>query len=645
MFQTSVRFLSSMISRTKFPSRPIDIDADADLVRYERFPPMSRSRVSRTLAAASGAVLLLAAVGCSSAPNLHADRSDELNEPVALSPIGEVNASGASSNRPDPIVISDPSVAVKHWVTPTIIDTRAFDVQIQVDSPWTGPIDKVKSHLPAHSRDKTLAPGTPSAMPVGGVLEQSRGAPQTQFPGITQTGWAPPDPTLAVGPTHIVETVNSLIAFYDRDGNLEFSRQLGSAGSPGFFEPEGAGSFAFDPKCMYDHNTGRFIVVVLETYTNESWIDIAVSDDSDPNGVWYKYRTNSVIQVGANDYWVDYPGVGFDDNAFYVTGNLFKLSGPSSDGFAGPLFRVFDKTPLLNGDPVQIADIAPDFNASVQVAQSYGTAPRCYFLSRETGSSVRLWTINNPLTSPSLQSTTVSHASASAPSNDAPNLDGGSLDVLDGRLMNVHWRDGNLYAAHGIEGSSGRTKTRWYHIATNNWPAGPNPSLVQQGDIEGTGDQHYFFPAIASDASNNIGLVMARASSSEYASVQIAGHLTSDPAGFMSAPAQVDIGNAGYDGRWGDYFDLTIDPVDDRTFWYVGMHAESFGWQTVIGSFTLAEPCEADLTGNGELDIFDVFAFLTLFNDGDLSVDYSGDGILDIFDVFGYLDLFNAGCP
>ncbi|MCA9303261.1 MAG: hypothetical protein KC996_03980 [Phycisphaerales bacterium] len=596
------------------------------------------------LTATGAASLLLVAVGCST-PEQHANRSADLPEPVALAPMGQVSGQG-SANRPDPIRITDPNVAVRHWITPTIIDTRAFDVQIQVDSPWTGPIDTVKNHLPAHKRDKTLAEGTPSMMPVGIANGESRTTPGAQFPSISQTGWAPPDPTLAVGPNHIVETVNSLIAFYDKAGNLQFSRQLGDAGSPGFFEPQGAGGFTFDPKCMYDHNTGRFIVVALETYgSTESWIDIAVSDDSDPNGTWYKYRTDSVIQVGANEYWVDYPGIGFDDNAFYVTGNLFKLNGPSSDGFAGPLFRIFNKTPLLNGDPVQIADIVPDFNASVQVAQSYGSAPRCFFLSRESSSELRVWTINNPLGSATLQSTTVAHASASSPSNAAPNLNGGTLDVLDGRLMNVHWRDGNLYAAHGIDGSGGRTKARWYHIATNNWPSSGSPSLVQQGDIEGTGSQHYFFPAIASDSSNNIGLVMARSSSSEYANVRIAGHLDGDALGTMSAPEQVDIGSAGYNGRWGDYFDLTIDPSDDRTFWYVGMHAENFGWQTVIGSFTLAAPCEADITGNGELDIFDVFAFLNLFNSGDLDVDYTGDGVLDIFDVFAYLDLFNAGCP
>jgi len=45
------------------------------------------------------------------------------------------------------------------------------------------------------------------------------------------------------------------------------------------------------------------------------------------------------------------------------------------------------------------------------------------------------------------------------------------------------------------------------------------------------------------------------------------------------------------------------------------------------------------------LDVFDVFAFLDLFNASDPAADLVDDGVFDIFDVFAYLDLFNAGCP
>ena len=54
--------------------------------------------------------------------------------------------------------------------------------------------------------------------------------------------------------------------------------------------------------------------------------------------------------------------------------------------------------------------------------------------------------------------------------------------------------------------------------------------------------------------------------------------------------------------------------------------------------------CAADFTGDGVLDIFDVFAFLDAYAAMDPAADFTGEGTFDIFDVFGFLDVFNAGC-
>jgi len=73
--------------------------------------------------------------------------------------------------------------------------------------------------------------------------------------------------------------------------------------------------------------------------------------------------------------------------------------------------------------------------------------------------------------------------------------------------------------------------------------------------------------------------------------------------------------------------------------------AQSSGFVSVhLGALAGAAPCPADFTGDGTLDIFDVFAFLDAFNNADPSADFTGDGSFDIFDVFAFLDAFNAGC-
>ena len=59
----------------------------------------------------------------------------------------------------------------------------------------------------------------------------------------------------------------------------------------------------------------------------------------------------------------------------------------------------------------------------------------------------------------------------------------------------------------------------------------------------------------------------------------------------------------------------------------------------------LGASCPADLTGDGNLDFFDVSAFLSAYNAMDPIADFTGDGVYDFFDVSAFLAAYNAGCP
>lgn len=55
--------------------------------------------------------------------------------------------------------------------------------------------------------------------------------------------------------------------------------------------------------------------------------------------------------------------------------------------------------------------------------------------------------------------------------------------------------------------------------------------------------------------------------------------------------------------------------------------------------------CPADLAAPlGELNLFDVITFLSLFSDGEPGADFSPDGVFDLFDIIAFLSDFNAGC-
>ena len=53
----------------------------------------------------------------------------------------------------------------------------------------------------------------------------------------------------------------------------------------------------------------------------------------------------------------------------------------------------------------------------------------------------------------------------------------------------------------------------------------------------------------------------------------------------------------------------------------------------------------ADLNGDGELNFFDVSAFLSAFANGEAAADFTGDGEFNFFDVSAFLTAFSAGCP
>jgi hypothetical protein len=179
----------------------------------------------------------------------------------------------------------------------------------------------------------------------------------------------PPDQALCVGNGYIVEAVNDVLNVYDSGGNsLLPANAVGGAVdlnsfygyAPAINRTTGVrAQFVTDPSCLYDAATQRFFVVVLtlETRPNGSFtlvnhIDIAVSQTSDPTGLWTIYRTD-VTNDGTNTgganpgpYLGDYPHIGADANGFYVTTNAYPWQ---SNGFAGAQIYAYSKAQLAAG--------------------------------------------------------------------------------------------------------------------------------------------------------------------------------------------------------------------------------------------------------------------------------------------------------
>lgn len=55
--------------------------------------------------------------------------------------------------------------------------------------------------------------------------------------------------------------------------------------------------------------------------------------------------------------------------------------------------------------------------------------------------------------------------------------------------------------------------------------------------------------------------------------------------------------------------------------------------------------CVADFNQSGNLDFFDVSAFINAYQDQSQMADLNGDGVLNFFDVSIFINAYNAGCP
>ena len=208
------------------------------------------------------------------------------------------------------------------------------------------------------------------------------------FLGITSTGWTPPDPEMAVGPNHIVVVTNGAIGWLTKSGTLQFQDELED--SNGFWGTEGATNFVFDPEAIFDPHSQRFIAMANERSGTSSFFLIAVSDDDDPNGTWYKYRINVTPLIGAN---IDSPNIGVDDEAIYLTADFF---GPDR------LFvYAIDKSSVLNGGTLSATNLTLISRQSMGTPVNFdANSPAQYLLwAPETSisNSLRIFALTDPL--------------------------------------------------------------------------------------------------------------------------------------------------------------------------------------------------------------------------------------------------------
>lgn len=443
----------------------------------------------------------------------------------------------------------------------------------------------------------------PAVDPVLQDWEGTRPWGQREMPinyaGIGANGSAPGDPYGDVGPNHYIQMVNTLFAIWDKEGNLLYgpvqNRTLWSGvGGPCDTENDG------DPIVLYDHLADRWMLSQFAVTAGEEGQDdyyecIAVSATSDPLGEWHRYA------FSYGDVFPDYPKFGVWPDGYYMSANEFR-------GNYGTGATVFEREAMLNGDPearmvyFSYSGMYGLIPADLDGPPPPDGAPMPF--ARLTISGIQMWELtvdwDNTDQSSFIQTQMIDPApydiwlcGGDRDCIPQPGTNSG-LDAISDRLMSrMPYRNFGDYevllANHSVDVGGNHAGVRWYEIRrdTGDWD-------IYQESTYAPDDDHRWMGSIAMDGQGNISLLYSVSGTNTYPSIRYTGRLADDPLNQMTYTEITMAAGGGYQSgtynRWGDYCNLSVDPVDDATFW--GTHqyiAEtgSFNWQSRIAAYDL----------------------------------------------------------
>jgi hypothetical protein len=538
-------------------------------------------------------------------------------------------------------------------LTPNFSEAVAFDVSLPLSSlAWRAPLRKlppVSSQEPieirpergpvvsdqgysgdgALQREGVKLPGAALAVPA--TLANFEGLSNQDNFNIFGGRVNPPDPNGDVGPNHYVEMINLVFGVYDKTGNLllgpvETGTLWAGFAIPDCTDPSG------DPIVLYDQTEDRWLLSQFTTRGEPHYYNcVAISQTGDPTGAYYRYAFRT--DTAGIDYFPDYPKYGVWTNSYLLTSRDFgptveygisvyglekaKMIAGNPNARAVHFFidgNAPDQLPLV-GDGLLPADIdgerRPINNAPAPIVGTqddggpYGA----------TSDALNVWELSvkwkaNPEASLILKSQLPVAAFDSifpcAPTSrdclPQPGITNPAqyLDILSYRqrpTFRLAYRNFGTYEAlvtnQAVEALPGVSGVRWYEIRRT---AGTY-SVYQQGTYAPNDGVHRWMGSIAQDAKGDMALGYSVVNGTDvFPGIRYTGRLFGDALGQMTQGEGVVINGSGVqtttNSRWGDYTDMTVDPTDDCTFWYVneyytaaGQASSAAGWQTRIGSF------------------------------------------------------------
>lgn len=422
------------------------------------------------------------------------------------------------------------------------------------------------------------------------------------FDGVPASGYQPPDTNGAIGATQYVQWVNTRFAVYSKSTGAKL---LGPTAGSYFWQNFGGpcqSQNQGDIVAQYDKAAGRWVMTHRASQTNGSYVEcVAVSVTSDATGSYYRYAFPNPF----NKYFTDYPKLAVWPDGYYFSADLQDQNNHFKP--KGSMVCAFDRNNMLRGNTAtEQCFLVPNTTVySLLPSDLDGqTAPPAgspnYFVNLDApNNALDLWKLHVDWTIPSNSTftgpTILSVAAFTEACNGGfciPQL--GTSNVVDSLGDRVMYRFAyrnfgtyeSLLVTHSVN-SGTVAGVRWYEIRD---PEANPPTLYQQGTIA-PDSKYRWMPSIAQDKIGDIAVGYSVSSSAMYPSIRYTGRVPTDPLGTMEAENIIKSGGgaelAGND-RWGDYTSMTVDPVDDCTFWYTNEYYSASSiqsWRTRIASF------------------------------------------------------------
>lgn len=494
---------------------------------------------------------------------------------------------------------------------------------------------------PKHDHPEPIRPTPPSQSggpegPLQTAQGQQFSAPSPAGSGFDGVGTGtagfvpssnPPDVNGRVGATQFVQWNNTSFAVFDKTtGALQYGPAAGNT----LFQALGGACASHndgDPVVSYDILAGRWVLsqfAVDGPSGSASHQCVAVSTTSDATGDYYLY---DFLTDGTN--FVDYPHTGVWPDGYYMTGHVFNAAGTTY--LAGRVY-VFERDKMIAGLPARQlqADLAHD-GAGIQYGflpadldsltpppageAEFILGPNAQFTNRTDSTRVAVtWgttptialtsaviTTTGISTPPCVNNTTAQENRDCVP-QPAPAVGADYLDNLHGHFMyRLAYRNNgtqaspqeSLVASATVPGSASTPAhgaVKWWEFR-NAGSSTTTPTLFQSGTFD-PDTAYRFMSSIAMDKDRNIALGYSKSSTTVKPGIYLTGRLASDAANTMGAETEVQAGlgvqTTGAGNRWGDYTSMTLDPIDQCTFYYTNEYLKTngaFNWSTRVATY------------------------------------------------------------